>query len=1103
MLFATSCEKGLDEVATVNETATVSFQVKTPEIATRAYSDGTTATQLQYAVYDENGNHLPMLNGTAKMEDLGAAVKLDLVTGNEYTVVFWADAWGNKEGAPYTFDAENHKVDIDYEGVESNDETLDAFYAHTTFKVNGAQNEVVELKRPFAQINVGTSDYTQALSAGVNVTKSKFIAKGVYKTLDLATDEVAGNAIDVTFDWADIAEDEENGFPVDGYEYMAMNYVLVPAAQQLVDVEFSYKGAKEYTRTVGSVPVQRNYRTNIFGKLITSQVDINITINPAYKTPSNDVEPWDGKTIEEPAATTETVNGKEVTTYTVTDGSELAWIAQYLIGNVTTTRAAAKGNFNITLTQDIDLGNNPWTPIGTSSNPYTGTFDGNNCWIKNLVVNGGDNNSNQGFFGYTTNGEIKNVTFENAQVSGRLNVGVVAGTPYTSKYSNITVKGLVEVEGMAYVGGVAGKNAYADWTNITVDVDEASYVKAHSIENGTAYRTYVGGVIGFNGEGGHSFTEITSNINVKGSTCDVGGLFGIAHYGNQFENCSCSGNVEIYAAEEGDAQEIGGIAGVWHNGGQDVVMNNCKFTGELSANVPFNEYAYGTNIVCSAYSKKEGKLIIDGVEYVENENGITIGGVLVISTAEQLKAFAAAVNDGNTFEGKTVKLINDIDLENKLWTTPIGNGETFNGTFDGNGKTISNLWTALNGEHYFVGLFGCLDNATIKDLTMTNVWISLYGEGTWGHIGAVAGWAEGNTTLENILVNGTVQITGEADNSGSQRIGGVVGGNQGGNVTFKNVKVEAAEGTAGYVRGFAHVGGIAGQLQGEASFEDCSSNLEVYAHQFFAGGIIGCAPQKCSFTNCEVAGSVSVVKGRSGNDNDLYRVGAIAGGWADGTKNPLVLTNCSYTCDLSGKSADGRTATAFDCGGFVGRGYATTVDAVVSVNGVEYKYAGNGVYHYVGAIVEVEGQKAVIFSMADGKTKAVSVAELNLKGKTLSDAQAWAAELGEGWSLTSIYDLDAIWTVRKALNNALKADNAENTLFCETDKMENDKYAMYLSSTVAEGADPQGEAYFANRVFVKYFNLTGYWDYPYSTFATINVAAPLKDNYFGRAVIEL
>ncbi|MBR5198081.1 MAG: peptidase A26, partial [Alistipes sp.] len=192
-------------------------------------------------------------------------------------------------------------------------------------------------------------------------------------------------------------------------------------------------------------------------------------------------------------------------------------------------------------------------------------------------------------------------------------VGVVAGTPYTSKYTNITVKGHVEVNGMAYVGAVGGKNAYADWTNITVYVDETSYVNANSVENGKAYRTYVGGVCGFNGEGGHSFKDITSNINVKGSTCDVGGLFGIAHYGNKFENCVCTGDVEIYAAsEEADAQEIGGIAGVWHNeNGYTVTFNSCSFDGTLKTNIEVEFYNDG--LVGKAYSENgTGKLIVDG-----------------------------------------------------------------------------------------------------------------------------------------------------------------------------------------------------------------------------------------------------------------------------------------------------------------------------------------------------------------------------------------------------------------------------------------------------------------------------------------------------------
>lgn len=135
--------------------------------------------------------------------------------------------------------------------------------------------------------------------------------------------------------------------------------------------------------------------------------------------------------------------------------------------------------------------------------------------------------------------------------------------------------------------------------------------------------------------------------------------------------------------------------------------------------------------------------------------------------------------------------------------------------------------------------------------------------------------------------------------------------------------------------------------------------------------------------------------------------------------------------------------------------------------------------------------------------KAVSVEEKNLKGKSATDAATWAEGLGDGWSLASIYDLDSIHKARFALNDALEADSADNALFCETEYYVDGKYALYISSTVAEGNDPQGEAYLANRVHVKYFNLNGYWDYPYSTFATISKYAPLKDNYFARAVYNL
>ena len=64
------------------------------------------------------------------------------------------------------------------------------------------------------------------------------------------------------------------------------------------------------------------------------------------------------------------------------------------------------------------------------------------------------------------------------------------------------------------------------------------------------------------GEGNIIISNVESNINVTGSTCDVGGITGIAHYGNTFENCICTGNVTLVNANDaGDQLEIGGIAG--------------------------------------------------------------------------------------------------------------------------------------------------------------------------------------------------------------------------------------------------------------------------------------------------------------------------------------------------------------------------------------------------------------------------------------------------------------------------------------------------------------------------------------------------------------
>ena len=275
MLFVTSCQK---EVG--GDNATVSFNIGTPKIATRAFSDGTTATVLQYAVYDAEGNELTDFTVTDGIIHGSTVVNFNLVTGNTYSVIFWAAA----ENAPYVIDFAQKTMTVDYakEKTLCNDESRDAFFAYHTFTVTGAQTETIELKRPFAQINIGTNDYAEAAKAGYEPTKSSVKVNSVFTTFNFVDGTVSGDTT-VTYDYADIVKDS---FPVVGYEYLAMNYVLVAAEKTVVDIEFAHTAvdtSMAKTRTVGSVPVQRNYRTNIYGKLLTSDVEINVVIVPEYE----------------------------------------------------------------------------------------------------------------------------------------------------------------------------------------------------------------------------------------------------------------------------------------------------------------------------------------------------------------------------------------------------------------------------------------------------------------------------------------------------------------------------------------------------------------------------------------------------------------------------------------------------------------------------------------------------------------------------------------------------------------------------------------------------------------------------------------------------
>lgn len=197
--------------------------------------------------------------------------------------------------------------------------------------------------------------------------------------------------------------------------------------------------------------------------------------------------------------------------------------------------------------------------------------------------------------------------------------------------------------------------------------------------------------------------------------------------------------------------------------------------------------------------------------YVEDENGN-----VTISTAEGLFWFAKQVNSGNNFAGKTVKLANDIDLNNELWT-PIGiynDSEThFKGTFDGQNHTVSGL-NVVESRKNGVGFFGKAFTGTIKNLTVEG---NITADGC-NYVGGIVG--HGYATITNCVFKGDI-----TNNSGYQ-IGGIAGS---GGFTITNCSVY------GNIHGESWVGGIAGNVQDGGAYINCYVEGVISANSSYGG----------------------------------------------------------------------------------------------------------------------------------------------------------------------------------------------------------------------------------------------------------------------------
>ena len=301
--------------------------------------------------------------------------------------------------------------------------------------------------------------------------------------------------------------------------------------------------------------------------------------------------------------------------------------------------------------------------------------------------------------------------------------------------------------------------------------------------------------------------------------------------------------------------------------------------------------------------------------------GYTIesNGSYTVTSADGLMNIAKLVNGGKT--DINITLTADIDLTGKNWT-PIGTDydNSYKGTFDGGGHTITGLTFTTNDE--YAGLFGYLNRAgTVKNVVMEGVQITsnqIYG----GSIGGVVGSSWG--TIENCSVSGSV--------SGTVYVGGVVGAQIGGSITGCS--------SSATVKGTVDVGGVAGQTNSSATLTACYATgnviIEMDPKKNIAGGSLVGMNAGSSLLACYATGNVT----STGSSTGYMHIGGFLG-----NNYANVMTACYWKNNHEqgiGYNRESTGATKVDGSVVTWQKAVDAMNTALQNAGSEWRYELNG-----------------------------------------------------------------------------------------------------------------------------------------------------------------
>ena len=300
VLFAVSCQQKHLDIA--NELSTVSFTVEVPGHAVTKTSGNEAVSNINnivYAVYKTDAESLedartsiagqtpinrvnPMAKGptnTTVFVNNNANISVELFNDQKYIILFWAQVdqtWISGTD----FDLTNVEFPSN---PDANQSKYEAFCgAAFVEKVKGSRSESVVLTRPLAQINIASAHP----GFPVTLQTSKVEVTGAGQCFNVATEETSGTT-SVTFKTADIPTEE---FSAAYPHYLARNYIF---ANGTVSVKYEINAnlgqISTFESPISNVPVAKNFKTNIVGNLLSSEIDYSVSLTDTWETPANEI----------------------------------------------------------------------------------------------------------------------------------------------------------------------------------------------------------------------------------------------------------------------------------------------------------------------------------------------------------------------------------------------------------------------------------------------------------------------------------------------------------------------------------------------------------------------------------------------------------------------------------------------------------------------------------------------------------------------------------------------------------------------------------------------------------------------------------------------